>query len=109
MSRNQNRGGADESAPDRQRLDKWLWFARVIRTREAAADLAESGHVRVNGQRAQSAARPVRLGDVLTISLDRRVLVLRVSAFAARREGYEQARLLYENIGDPPVDADLRD
>jgi ribosome-associated heat shock protein Hsp15 len=71
--------------------------------------LAESGHVRVNGQRAQSAARAVRIGDVLTISLDRRVLVLRVAAFATRREGYDRARLLYENIGDSSADGDLRD
>ncbi len=109
MSRNRDMGGADETAPDWQRLDKWLWFARVIRTREAAAELAESGHVRVNGQRALSAARPVRLGDVLTVSLDRRVLVLRVSGFAARRERYEQARLLYENMGDSLSAGDLRD
>jgi ribosome-associated heat shock protein Hsp15 len=47
------------------RLDKWLWFARVVKTREIAKELAESGHVRINGQRVTSASRLVRLGDVL--------------------------------------------
>jgi ribosome-associated heat shock protein Hsp15 len=58
---------------DRQRVDKWLWHARVVRTRSAAAALADSGHVRVNGSRIEAASRPVRPGDVITIALDRNV------------------------------------
>ncbi len=94
-------------APDKvdpQRLDKWLWFARVARTRTLAAELAASGHVRVNGQRATTAARPVRIGDVLTIALDRRVLVLKVLETAERRGGFDSARLLYEDLAGPAAD-----
>ena len=83
---------------DRQRIDKWLWHARVVRTRSAAAVLAASGHVRVNGQRIEAASRGVRVGDVVTVSLDRSVRVMKVASFAQRRGGPEAARALYENL-----------
>ena len=70
---------------DRQRIDKWLWHARVVRTRTAAAALAESGHVRLNSQRIDAASRTVRAGDVVAVALDRTVRVLKVSGFAERR------------------------
>jgi ribosome-associated heat shock protein Hsp15 len=70
---------------DRQRIDKWLWHARVVRTRQAAAALAASGHVRVNGQRIDAPSRAVRPGDVVTVALDRAVRVLEVLGFAERR------------------------
>lgn len=82
----------------RQRLDKWLWFARVVRTRAAAADLARTGHVRVNGQRATDAARAVRVGDVLTIAVEKRILIWKVIGLGERRDSYPQARLLYEDL-----------
>ena len=47
---------------DRQRIDKWLWHARVVRTRSAAAALAAAGHVRINGQRIDASSHPVRPG-----------------------------------------------
>ena len=88
-------------AADRQRLDKWLWFARIVRTRRLAQDLAASGHVRINGQRAASASQPVRPGDVLTIALESRVRVLEVAAFAPRRGGADAAVLLYRDLSPP--------
>ena len=81
---------------DRQRIDKWLWHARVVRTRAAAAALATSGHVRINGQRIDAPSRPVRAGDVVTVALDRAVHVLKVLNFADRRGSAEQARRLRE-------------
>jgi ribosome-associated heat shock protein Hsp15 len=83
---------------DRQRIDKWLWHARVVRTRSAAAALAASGHVRVNGQRIDGASRAVRLDDVVTVALDRSVRVLKVVGFAERRGPAESARLLVEDL-----------
>ena len=58
---------ASDEAPGRQRLDKWLWFARVVKTREAAAALVESGKVRLNGQKTLKPGHGVRAGDILTI------------------------------------------
>jgi ribosome-associated heat shock protein Hsp15 len=89
-------------ALDRQRVDKWLWHARVVRTRQAAAALAASGHVRINGQRIDAASRPVRPGDVVTVALDRAVRVLRVLAFAQRRGSADDARALCADLEPPP-------
>ena len=87
---------------DRQRIDKWLWHARVVRTRSAAAALADAGLVRINGVRIDTSSRPVRLGDVVTIALDRRVRVLKVTGYAERRGSAEIARALFEDLTPPP-------
>jgi ribosome-associated heat shock protein Hsp15 len=92
-------GGA---APEgRQRLDKWLWFARVVKTRSLAARLVEAGHVRINSQRTDNPAKGVRCNDVLTIALDRQVRVLRVLLPGNRRGPYEEARLLFDDLSEP--------
>src|SRR4029453_4201504 len=87
---------------DRQRIDKWLWHVRVVRTRSAAAALAGSGHVRVNGQRIDAPSRAVRIGDVVTVALDRRVRVLKVAGFVERRGSAESTRPLYEDLAPAP-------
>jgi len=86
---------------DRQRIDKWLWHARVVRTRSAAAGLANAGHVRINGQRVDAAGRAVRVGDVVTVALDRTVRVMKVTGFAKRRGAAEAARGLYQELHAP--------
>jgi ribosome-associated heat shock protein Hsp15 len=83
---------------DRQRIDKWLWHARVVRTRSAAAALVTAGQVRVNAQRIDAASRAVRVGDVVTVALDRAVRVLKVLGFAPRRGPADQARILWEEL-----------
>lgn len=85
----------------RQRLDKWLWHARVVKARSSAAALVESGHVRINGERQKSPGHGVKLGDVLTVRLDRTVRLMKVINFAERRGDASAARLLYEDI--PPA------
>jgi ribosome-associated heat shock protein Hsp15 len=85
-----------------QRVDKWLWHARVVRTRTDAAALAASGRVRLNGVRVDAASRVVKPGDVLTIALDRGVRLLRVLRFAQRRGGAEAGRMLYEELSSGP-------
>jgi len=84
--------------PDRQRIDKWLWHARVVSTRDAAAALAASGYVRVNGARIDSPSRTVRTGDVITVALEHRVRVLKVGGFVERRGPARTARFLYEEL-----------
>ena len=83
---------------DRQRIDKWLWHARIVRTRSAAAALAASGHVRINGHRIDAPSSPVRAGDVVTVALDRAVRVLRVRDFSERRGSADEAGRLWEAL-----------
>ena len=88
---------------DRQRIDKWLWHARVVRTRSAAAALATSGHVRLNGERCVTASRAVKAGDVVTVALDRAMRVLKIQGFAERRGDAQAGRALYEDLSPAPV------
>ncbi|WP_374333271.1 RNA-binding S4 domain-containing protein [Aestuariivirga sp.] len=90
---------ASDESSGRQRLDKWLWFARVVKTREAAATLVEAGHVRLNGQKTLKPGHAVKPGDVLTIVLNARVRVLHVEALAERRGPAAIASLLYREPG----------
>jgi ribosome-associated heat shock protein Hsp15 len=83
---------------DRQRLDKWLWHARVVKARTSAAELVERGHVRVNGVREKSPGHQVKLGDVVTVGLDNSVRVLKVAGFSERRGGATAARVTYEDL-----------
>ena len=85
----------------RQRIDKWLFFARVVKSRSLAAKLVAAGHVRVNRDKTDQPSRPVKPGDVLTIALDRKVLVWRVLAPGVRRGPPQEARMLYEDLGTP--------
>lgn len=87
---------------ERQRLDKWLWHARVVKARSSAAALVEAGHVRVNGVREKAPGHAVKAGDVLTIGLDRTVRVLKVVGFAERRGDAAAARVLYEDLHGRP-------
>jgi ribosome-associated heat shock protein Hsp15 len=84
---------------DRQRLDKWLWFARFAKTRTVAAKLVANGYVRVNGQRVENAAKPLAVGDVVTVAAAHTTAVVRVEALGERRGPAPEARLLYGELG----------
>jgi ribosome-associated heat shock protein Hsp15 len=86
---------------ERQRLDKWLWHARVVKARTSAAALVEAGHVRINGVRERAPGHAVKAGDVLTIGLDRGVRILRIVGFAERRGDASAARVLYDDLQEP--------
>jgi ribosome-associated heat shock protein Hsp15 len=83
---------------DRQRIDKWLWHARMVRSRTDAAKLTEAGFVRLNGARMTAPGHAVRIGDVVTVALDRRVRVLEVAGFCERRGTAASARRLYRDV-----------
>lgn len=85
---------------DRQRLDKWLWFARFAKTRPAAVRLVDDGHVRVAGRRVENPAHGLKLGDVLTLALPHATVVVRLVGLGERRGPYEEARQLYERLDD---------
>ena len=85
-------------ALDRQRIDKWLWHARMVRTRSDASALTEAGFVRLNGKRVTAPSHLVRTGDVVTLALDRSVKVLQVEGFCERRGAAPAARSLYRDL-----------
>ena len=86
-----------------QRIDLWIWHARMVRTRSAAARLVTAGKVRVNGTRVRKPGHTVAPGDVLTFVLSGRLRVLRVVGFSPRRGSYREACTLYDDES-PPVD-----
>ncbi len=83
---------------NRQRIDRWLWHARLVRTRSAAAALAAAGYIRVNGARIDAPGQMVRIGDVVTVALDRAVKVLKVRGFADRRGAAAAGHDLYDEL-----------
>jgi ribosome-associated heat shock protein Hsp15 len=90
-------------AEGRQRIDKWLFFSRAVKSRSLAAKLVVAGRVRINRDKAAQASDLVKPGDVLTITLDRRIFVWKVLAAGVRRGPAEEARTLYEDISPPPA------
>ena len=87
---------------DRQRLDKWLWYARFAKTRTLAAKLVASGFVRVNGQRTDNAAKALAVGDVITVALARGAKVVRVEDLGERRGPATEAQTLYTDLAQQP-------
>jgi ribosome-associated heat shock protein Hsp15 len=82
----------------RQRLDKWLWFARFARTRTLAAKLVAEGFVRVNGARTDNPAKGLGLGDVITVAAPHATMAVRVLDLGERRGRSEEAKGLYEAL-----------
>lgn len=87
-----------------QRIDKWLFFARVVKSRSLAQKLATSGSVRLNREKVLHSARIVRPGDVLTLQVAGHVRVLKVLDPGDRRGPAREAVALYEDLTSPAVD-----
>jgi ribosome-associated heat shock protein Hsp15 len=83
---------------DTLRLDKFLWFARIVKTRVLAQQLAEEGRIRIAGRVAERAHAPVRVGDVLSFALRGRVRVIRVETLPSRRGPAAEAQLTYSEL-----------
>lgn len=89
------------SADLRQRIDKWLFFTRMVKSRSLAQGLLNSGHVKVNGTSIRQPSFQVKAGDRVEIALDRRDLILVVKSGGERRGPYEEAKQLYEDLTPP--------
>lgn len=90
----------------RQRVDKWLFFVRVVKSRSLAARLVQAGRVRLNRVKIDHPAQQVKPGDVLTVTLEQRVIVYRVLGPGMRRGPADEARMLYEDLSPPPAPKD---
>jgi len=84
---------------DRVRIDRWLWAARLFKTRGLAHDAIVGGHVRVNGERVKP-ARDVRAEDVLEVRVGDVVRTVVVLGVAERRGPAKVAATLYQETAE---------
>lgn len=86
--------------PERQRLDKWLFFARFARTRPLAARLVAGNAVRIDGRRINTPGYHLKTGDILTLALPHLTCVVKVLDTGLRRGPAPEARMLYEVLSE---------
>ncbi len=84
-----------------QRIDKWLWSARFIKSRSRAAALVSKGKIRRNGERISKPGQKIKPDDILTFALNKQIRVIRVLSLATRRGPYSEAILLYDDLAPP--------
>ena len=89
------------------RLDRFLWFARIVRSRTLAQELVGAGHLRIDGRPVDRPAVAVRIGSVLAFaSVGGRIRAIRVEALPARRGPASEAQACYtellENVSQQP-------
>jgi ribosome-associated heat shock protein Hsp15 len=100
---------ADQPPTQRQRIDKWLFFARIAKSRSLAQDWVEAGHVTVNGEKVRRSSADVRPGDKIEVTTRERDYVVVVKEPGERRGPFEEARHLYEDQSPPQVKRTLFD
>ena len=82
------------------RLDRYLFFIRLAKSRTLAQGLIEAGHVRIDGKRVSKTSEDVRVGQVIALPLRGRVRVLRVVSMPERRGPPNEARTAYQEIDE---------
>ena len=92
----------DAAAGATQRVDQWLWFARIAKSRTLAQALVARCKVRINRTRIEKPSATVKPGDVLTLALGPTVRVLEILAIGTRRGPATEAQLLYRDLAPPP-------
>src|SRR3954452_6048707 len=97
----------DGAAATPVRIDKWLWAARLVKTRGLAVEALTGGRVHLNGVRTKP-SRDVRPGDEieLTVREVRRTVIVR--ATAERRRPAAEAALLYEETPESIAERERR-
>lgn len=93
---------ADAGHAASQRIDQWLWFARIAKSRTLAQALVMRGKVRVNRVKIDKSSAIVRPGDVLTLSLGPRVISIEILGIGLRRGPAPEAQALYRDLMPKP-------
>lgn len=89
---------ADAGHGGTMRLDRFLWFARLAKTRDVAQALATTGHLRIDGRPIDRAHAAVRVGNILTFAQGTRVRVVRIDALPSRRGPAPEAQACYQEL-----------
>jgi ribosome-associated heat shock protein Hsp15 len=84
-----------------RRLDQWLWFARLVKSRSLAARLCAGRAVMVNQAAVSKANHLVRMGDIIAAPQGAFRHTVRVLGLGTRRGPPAEARLLYEEVAAP--------
>ena len=88
------------------RIDRYLFFIRLVKSRTLAQAVIDEGHVRIDGRRVEKSSEEVRLGSVVALPLHGRVRILKVLCLPERRGPAPEARSCYEELGiDEPKPA----
>ncbi|WP_294190015.1 RNA-binding S4 domain-containing protein [uncultured Sphingomonas sp.] len=90
--------GVVPSGTTTMRLDRFLWFTRLTKTRSVAQALAAAGRLRIDGRVIDRAHASVRVGNILTFAHHDRVLVVRIEALPHRRGPAPEARGCYQEL-----------
>jgi ribosome-associated heat shock protein Hsp15 len=85
------------------RLDRYLFFVRMVKSRTLAQALIEEGHIRLDGRRVTKPSEEVRVGSIVALPLHGRVRILRATALPQRRGPPAEARAHYEEIDAAPA------
>lgn len=88
----------DDAQNQPQRLDKWLWHARLTKSRSMASKLIADGKVRVNRDKILKPSQTVKVGDVFTLIIRGHLRVGRVLSMTDRRVGPQDVKPLYEDL-----------
>ena len=83
------------------RIDKFLFFVRLVKTRSLAQKLAEDRHLRIDGRVIERAHAEVKVGNVLTFPLNDKVRVIKVEALPERRGPASEAQSCYTDLAPP--------
>ena len=81
------------------RLDRFLFFIRLTKSRTLAQHIIEEGHVRIDGNRVQKPSEEVRPGSIVALPLHGAVRIIRVLALPTRRGPPTEARSCYAELG----------
>jgi ribosome-associated heat shock protein Hsp15 len=81
------------------RIDRFLFFIRLVKSRTLAQAIVEAGHVRIDGKRVEKSSEEVRVGSIVALPLHGDVRVLRVLELPHRRGPAAEARQCYEELG----------
>ena len=87
----------------KERLDKFLFYSRALKSRTLAQKIIETGAIRVNSERTDRSDHKVGAGDVLTMALHGRIVIWRILDPGQRRGPASEAQGLYEDISPPPL------
>ncbi|MEE2699658.1 MAG: RNA-binding S4 domain-containing protein [Pseudomonadota bacterium] len=92
---------------EKQRIDQWLWFARLFKSRSMATKFCVSGKIRVNEKHIKKGHHLLGIGDIITFQKDSYIRVISVLALGNRRGPAQEAKTLYEDLSPPRPPAKL--